>query len=36
MNKPILQHIIVDGLSIEDRQRIARHWILMRTNAKWN
>lgn len=24
------------GLTVEERQRIARHWILMRTNSRWN
>lgn len=24
------------GMTVERRQQVARHWILMRANAHWN
>lgn len=32
----MLRKIITDGLTVERRQQIARHWVLMRVNAQWN
>lgn len=32
----MLRRIITERLTVEDRQRIARHWILMRAKARWN
>lgn len=32
----MLLKICTDGMTVERRQQVARHWILMRANAHWN